>query len=240
MPHDGRAARGRSPSDKLIRPVVAVAQVVRASGCGPEGRGLNSPRSPQLKSQLTADPPGSAVCVEGAATASRATYRATITRPGPGTAPAITRPPSVRSANAAAARHVCGVPAARRQLRAPLRVACLRRWCCSGYGSRRQHRLARRLPGSPSAWTSCRIHATRAPSQRARPNRGSSHDRLSKRIRSRPTGDHTSQSCPHHHKKAPVTGAQNNPTPAKRRGGAAAGHPLRGRRRGTHGPSPAP
>jgi hypothetical protein len=72
-PRSLRRAGGRPPSDKLVRPVVAVAQVVRASGCGPEGRGFKSPRSPQLKSQLTADPPGSAVCVEGAATASRAT-----------------------------------------------------------------------------------------------------------------------------------------------------------------------
>jgi hypothetical protein len=46
-PRNLRQAGGRSPSDKLIRPVVAVAQVVRASGCGPEGRGFKSPRSPQ-------------------------------------------------------------------------------------------------------------------------------------------------------------------------------------------------
>src|SRR6187200_418132 len=31
----------------MQRPMVAVAQVVRASGCGPEGRGFESPRSPQ-------------------------------------------------------------------------------------------------------------------------------------------------------------------------------------------------
>jgi hypothetical protein len=39
----------RAPSVKLIRPVVAVAQVVRASGCGPEGRGFKSPRSPHVR-----------------------------------------------------------------------------------------------------------------------------------------------------------------------------------------------
>src|SRR5918995_2972853 len=51
--------------------MVAVAQVVRASGCGPEGRGFESPRSPQPKSQVTADPLGSAACVEEAETAAR-------------------------------------------------------------------------------------------------------------------------------------------------------------------------
>ena len=36
-------------SDRLSLPLVAVAQVVRASGCGPEGRGFESPRSPQVR-----------------------------------------------------------------------------------------------------------------------------------------------------------------------------------------------
>jgi hypothetical protein len=36
-------------SARLARPVVAVAQVVRASGCGPEGRGFKSPRSPHVR-----------------------------------------------------------------------------------------------------------------------------------------------------------------------------------------------
>ena len=40
-------APGRS--DRLSIPLVAVAQVVRASGCGPEGRGFESPRSPQVR-----------------------------------------------------------------------------------------------------------------------------------------------------------------------------------------------
>jgi hypothetical protein len=41
-------AEGRAGSARLARPVVAVAQVVRASGCGPEGRGFESPRSPHV------------------------------------------------------------------------------------------------------------------------------------------------------------------------------------------------
>ena len=32
--------------------MVGVAQVVRASGCGPEGRGFKSPHSPQLEKLL--------------------------------------------------------------------------------------------------------------------------------------------------------------------------------------------
>ena len=36
------------PQGTLSIPLVAVAQVVRASGCGPEGRGFESPRSPQV------------------------------------------------------------------------------------------------------------------------------------------------------------------------------------------------
>jgi hypothetical protein len=36
-------------SSRMQRPMVAVAQVVRASGCGPEGRGFESPRSPQRR-----------------------------------------------------------------------------------------------------------------------------------------------------------------------------------------------
>ena len=32
--------------------MVGVAQVVRASGCGPEGRGFKSPRSPPVPGQL--------------------------------------------------------------------------------------------------------------------------------------------------------------------------------------------
>ena len=40
-------AEGPWRSDRLVDSLVAVAQVVRASGCGPEGRGFESPRSPQ-------------------------------------------------------------------------------------------------------------------------------------------------------------------------------------------------
>ena len=43
-----QVAAGAAASARLARPVVAVAQVVRASGCGPEGRGFESPRSPQV------------------------------------------------------------------------------------------------------------------------------------------------------------------------------------------------
>ena len=51
--------------------------------------------------------------------------------------------------------HLRGVPAARRQLRAPVRVGCPR-GCRAArpVALRRQHRVTRRLPGSPSAWTS--------------------------------------------------------------------------------------
>src|ERR1700730_17957132 len=44
-----RPRRGQvlpSSSGACIRSLVAVAQLVRASGCGPEGRGFDSPRSP--------------------------------------------------------------------------------------------------------------------------------------------------------------------------------------------------
>ena len=47
------AARAESVQTPLVSgriggPMVGVAQSVRASGCGPEGRGFESPRSPQI------------------------------------------------------------------------------------------------------------------------------------------------------------------------------------------------
>jgi hypothetical protein len=67
----GLAAAPRG-SGTLTTPLVAVAQVARASGCGPEGRGFKSPRSPHQYPQVTAHPDGWAVRVEGAESPPRA------------------------------------------------------------------------------------------------------------------------------------------------------------------------
>ena len=112
-------AERRRRSTTLTLPLVAVAQVARASGCGPEGREFESPRSPQVR----------ALCPRRKRAASALRNQRTTIGPSD----------SARRLASESRRAVVGARLNRRQLSHKRRGR--RRAACGTHG-RRLHRLA--------------------------------------------------------------------------------------------------